>query len=378
MKEIAIDGDIGYGWWSDSGVTAKGIEEQLKGIDTGEDIKITINSPGGSVYEGIVIFNLIRDYAKTHPVSVRINCIALSIASYIALAARTVDRNAKITASENSIVMIHNPWGVAWGDYRQFKKEADYFEKLAAVYGSVHTAVSGKSEKEIREAMDAETYYIGKEIEAAGFSNDWEEITDGRDNETNMSAAARDGMIINAKLAVGKTIEKAQAAKNKNDAAYNDSLKKAVALYYEISKPPAPESAGKEAEIKVIGGIMKPEELLAQHKECYDAVFALGEKAAVEKERRRVAAHIARGKKIGALDIALKHIQGGAEITDEAVNEEYFSAAVDAKRAAARNADDPPPLDTGGCGGDADDARLAAAFDKGYRAGKNGYEGGGI
>jgi ATP-dependent protease ClpP protease subunit len=105
MKKIVIDGEIGYDWWADSGVTAKSVQKQLEGLVDGEDIEIEINSPGGSVYEGAVIFNLIRDTAQAHQVSVRINCLALSIASYIALAARTVDGDSKITASDNSIIL---------------------------------------------------------------------------------------------------------------------------------------------------------------------------------------------------------------------------------------------------------------------------------
>jgi ATP-dependent Clp protease protease subunit len=118
MKEVLIEGDIGYSYWDNSGVTAKSVKKQLSGLGDGEEINIIINSPGGSVYEGIVIFNFIRDCAKTHPISVKVNCIAMSMASYIMLAPRTIDRNAKITVSENSVVMIHNPWGFAWGDYR--------------------------------------------------------------------------------------------------------------------------------------------------------------------------------------------------------------------------------------------------------------------
>jgi ATP-dependent protease ClpP protease subunit len=178
MKELLIDGDIGYSFWDDSGVTVKSVAKQLEGLEDGEDIKITVNSPGGSVYEGIVIFNLIRDYAKTHPVAVRINCMAMSMASYIALAARTVDKNAVITVSDNSVVMIHNPLIHTWGDYRQLKKDADYLEKLAAVYAAVHAAVSGKSENDIRAAMDDETYYVGKEIQDAGFANDFEVLSE--------------------------------------------------------------------------------------------------------------------------------------------------------------------------------------------------------
>jgi ATP-dependent protease ClpP protease subunit len=373
MKEVFIDGEIGYCFWDGSGVTAKSVESQLGGIADDEDITITVNSPGGSVYEGIVIFNLIRDYAKTHPVTVRINCMAMSMASYIALAARTVNKNSKIIASENSLFMIHNPHAFTKGDYRQLKKDADYLEKLAAVYGSVHAAVSGKSETEIRAAMDEGTYYVGREIQDAGFANDWEEIT-GEKNEglDEMAASARDSLIISAKLAFDRTMEKARDAKEKNAAAYRDGLQKAAALYQTTQKPPAeplaeprPEEGGA---IETRGGFMKPEELLAQDKGCYEAVFALGEKAALEKERSRIAAHIRLGEKTNAMDIAMKHIRGGASVTDEAVNDEYLEAAMDRKRIDARNADDPPPVNTGSDdGGGMDDEKIAAAFEHGLK-----------
>ncbi|MDR2509243.1 MAG: Clp protease ClpP [Spirochaetaceae bacterium] len=143
MKEVKLDGDIGYSWFGDS-VTAKTVEAQLEGIAQGEEIQISINSPGGSVYEGILIFNLIRDYAKAHPVSVRITGIAMSAASYIALAARTVDKDAKITASENSVFMIHHPWAYSIGNFEQLQKDADYLEKLSGVFSSVYAFVAGK------------------------------------------------------------------------------------------------------------------------------------------------------------------------------------------------------------------------------------------
>jgi hypothetical protein len=110
---------------------------------------------------------------------------------------------------------------------------------------------------------------------------------------------------------------------------------------------------------------MKSEELLVQDKACYEAVFALGEKSALEKERGRVAAHIRRGEKVKAMDIALKHIQGGTSVTDEEVNEEYFTAAVDRRREADRLGDNAPPLAFGGDGEGEDDAKLEAAFTRG-------------
>jgi len=59
MKTVKIDGEIGYSWWTGSGVTAKTVKQQLEGIRDGEEIEVEIDSPGGSVYEGVRIFNLI-------------------------------------------------------------------------------------------------------------------------------------------------------------------------------------------------------------------------------------------------------------------------------------------------------------------------------
>jgi ATP-dependent protease ClpP protease subunit len=375
MKEVLIDEDIGFSWWDGSGITAKGIQEQLKELADGEDIKITINSTGGSVYEGIVIFNLIRDYAKTHAVSVHINCMAMSIASYIALAARTVDKNAAVYVSENSIVVIHNPYSWASGDYRKFQKQADYLEKLAVIYGAVHASVSGKSEKEIRAAMDAETFYVGKEIQDMGFANHFEEISETAQDENapgEYSASARDRLIINAKIAIDKTMAKEREAGIKNAAAYNSGLEKAAALFV----PKTPEAPNKRPGEEInLGGSMTPEELLAKDKGLYDAVFALGEKAGTEKERARVNAHLLLGEKAESLALAAKHIKAGVSTSDETAQAEYYAAAMDKARIEARNADNVGDVRTGGeKGGAADDEKLNAAFDLGYSGKKVGGE----
>jgi ATP-dependent protease ClpP protease subunit len=366
MKKVMIDQEIGYDWWTDSGITAKGIEKQLEGLADGEDIEIEINSPGGSVYEGVVIFNLIRDAAKTHPVSVRINAIAMSMASYIALAARTVNRAAKITVCDNSVVMIHNPWGIAIGDYRELQKDADYFEKLASMYGSVHAAVSGQPEKKIRKAMDDETYYVGREIVDAGFANFFDPIVmDGAEQGNGgITVNNRDSLIINAKIKDGQVREQALAAKKENGQAFHDDLEKAAALFNPIPKPLAAQGAKPGEKINGLGGSMKPEDLLAQDKACYDAVFALGEKAALEKERARTNAHIMLGKTAGSLDIAMKHIQSGASTSAEDVQAEYFAERLKKGQIDARTGDDPPPVNTGSDKGD--EAKIEAAFDAGF------------
>jgi len=375
MKTVNIEGDIGYSWWDGSGVTAKKVKEQLEGISSGEDIEVIINSPGGSVYEGCVIFNLIRDYAKNgHPIATRINCRALSMGAYIAHAARTVDKNAVVSVCENSVYMIHNPWMYTWGDYRELKKDAEYLEKLAAMYGSVQSAISGKTEKTIRKAMDETSYYVGKEIVDERFANNFDAIIQGESgSESGTGIIARDNLIINAKFAFDKTVENAIAAGKKNGEAYRSDLKKAAAFFqgYRASAPGL--MATPEAEPNTNnknepdGGEenMTPKELQAKNKDCYEAVFALGKEAALEEERARVQAHIMLGKEAGALELAVKYIEGGQSSMDEKIRAEYVAANMRKDRIDARNQDDPGDINTGDDEGGADSAALVNAFKAG-------------
>jgi ATP-dependent protease ClpP protease subunit len=368
MKEILIDGEIGYDWWADSGNTGKTVAAQLEGLAPGEEVHVTVNSPGGSVYEGAVIFNLLRDTAKTHPVSVRVNSIAMSMGSYIVLAARTVDKNMKVTVCDNSVVMIHNPWTYTWGDYRDLKKEAEYLEKLAAMYGSVHSFVSGKPDSEIRQAMDGETFYVGKEIFDAGFANDYEAVAPDPDADgTGAAGAGRDGRIIGAKLRFDKAMQKAREAQNKKEA--KNDLLKAAAVFQPAGKTNDAESAAGGAippSLKnTAGGKMKGEELLAQDKSCYDEVYAKGAAEALEKERARVAAHIKMGETVGNLKAACKFIKEGKSFLDEAVHAEYMALSIDKNRYDARLADNQEGLGFAGESGGGDGEKIAAAFKAG-------------
>jgi ATP-dependent protease ClpP protease subunit len=366
MKEILIDGEIGYDWWADSGNTGKTVAAQLEGLAPGEEARVTVNSPGGSVYEGAVIFNLLRDTAKTHPVSVRVNSVAMSMGSYIALAARTVDKNMKVTVCDNSVVMIHNPWTCACGDYRDLKKEAEYLEKLAAMYGSVHSFVSGKPGPEIRQAMDGETFYVGKEILDAGFANDYEAVSPDPDPEPDEAGAigsGRDGRITGAKL----RFDKAREAQNREEA--KNDLLNAAAIFQPAGKTNDTEGAAGGAIPPSLnntaGGKMKGEELLAQDESCYGEAYAKGAAEALEKERARVAAHIKMGGKVGNLQAACKFIGEGKSFLDEAVQAEYMALSIDKNRYDARLADNQEGLGFAGESGGGDGEKIAAAFKAG-------------
>ena len=155
MTTIKIDEEIGY--W---GISASVINRQLN--EASGDITVEISSPGGSVYEGIAIFNAIKAYDKGEVTTVIVS-LAASMASIIALAGDT------IKAYDNSLYMIHNASMWAGGDARELRKKADHLESITNMLAKNYVSKSGKSEKEITKLLDEETWFYGSEIMDAGF-----------------------------------------------------------------------------------------------------------------------------------------------------------------------------------------------------------------
>lgn len=156
MNEIIIDGDIG--WW---GVDASFVRNELANMSG--DVTIKLDSPGGSVTEGIGIYNAIRDYNKGS-VTVEVMAVAASIASYFAMAAD------KVKVCDNSIFMIHNAWMPAVGDHRELRKAADIAEGLTSLIAKSYTQRTGRDD--IAYLMDAESYFYGEAIVAEGFADE--------------------------------------------------------------------------------------------------------------------------------------------------------------------------------------------------------------
>ncbi len=353
--KLAIDNYIGS--WD--GISAKQIEETLAGLKDGEYIELVINSPGGDVYEGIAIFNAIREAAKTHSVSVKINGLAASMASYIALAARTVDDNAVVKVSDNSIFMIHNPYTIGYGDYKDFEKTAGYLKQLAGVLSGVYQSVSQKSEKVVRDLMDETTFFVGNEICENGFANEFEKIAVPENEDT--IPENRDTLIVNAKLKIKNCYEELKKHTEKDGGA---SLEKAAALL-QIQKVEN-KTSDTNNPIQTNGGNMNGEELKAKDTACYNEVFALGEKAATEKERVRVNAHLRLAAKCGAHELAAKFIQEGKAVSDEDVQAAYVDFAMTKAQVQNRMDDNPPTTHTETAETDADEKALMAEFDKGF------------
>ena len=157
--EISIYDEIGF--W---GVSAASFAQDLK--DCGNNIKqinLHIHSPGGDVFDGIAIYNLL----KNHPanVTVYIDGLAASMASVIAMAGN------EVIMPENAMMMIHKPWGIQGGDAEDMRKYADLLDKVENTLIPAYASKTGKTPEELAEMLSAETWLNGRECVEQGFAD---------------------------------------------------------------------------------------------------------------------------------------------------------------------------------------------------------------
>lgn len=153
---------IGEDWWSGGGITAKGVASQLRAIGD-RPVEVQINSPGGDMFEGIAIYNVLREHPQ--PITVKVMGMAASAASVIAMAGDTVEIGAA------SFIMIHNCWVLAMGNRHDMRETADFLEPFDAAMVDVYAARTGQKTAEIAKWMDAETFMSGSQAIERGFAD---------------------------------------------------------------------------------------------------------------------------------------------------------------------------------------------------------------
>ena len=155
VATIDIYDEIGY-----FGITAKDFLEDVKSIGN-KDLHIRMNCVGGSVIDGLAIYNILKSHQGY--VTVSIEGIAASMGSVIALAGDD------IKMAENAYFMIHNPWGGAMGEAEEMRKTADLLDKMKSNLLSIYHHKTQLSEETLTEMMDAETWMDGQEALDKGF-----------------------------------------------------------------------------------------------------------------------------------------------------------------------------------------------------------------
>mgnify|MGYP000981224714 CR=1 FL=1 len=139
--------------WFDPSLTAKELCQSVAAIDT-DEIVLHLSSPGGSMSDGIAIYNALA----SHPASVRsvVEGWTGSIATVVALAADP----GKVAMFDNTMWMIHHPWGVQVGNAAAMRDYAEYLDRCSALMQRVYLGRVTKSEEELLAALDAETQLV--------------------------------------------------------------------------------------------------------------------------------------------------------------------------------------------------------------------------
>lgn len=158
---ISVFDVIGQDYWGE-GVTAKRIAGALRSMN-GADVTVNINSPGGDMFEGLTIYNLLREYQGK--VTVKVLGLAASAASIIAMAGDDIQ------IGRGAFLMIHNCWVVAIGNRHDFSAMVEYLEPFDNAMADIYSARSGLDSDSVKQMMDGETYIGGSDAIEKGLAD---------------------------------------------------------------------------------------------------------------------------------------------------------------------------------------------------------------
>jgi ATP-dependent Clp protease protease subunit len=229
---VSIYDVIGEDWWTGGGFTAKRMGAALRSIGA-NPVTVKINSPGGDMFEGIAIYNLLRD----HPAKVTIEVMgwAASAASIIAMAGD------EIRMGLGTFMMVHNAWGVVIGNRHDMRDGAELFDGFDSAIADIYEARTGMDRKAIVKLMDAETFMGPSEAVKNGFAD---VIDDTRTPPTEASASSKPDRAIMARRKVEAAL--ARAGLSRGDR--SDVLAELTATQRDASRPdPATRDAGPSA-----------------------------------------------------------------------------------------------------------------------------------
>ena len=161
-RTLFLNGTIAEESWFDDDVTPQLFKDELNS-GTG-DITVWINSPGGDCVAAAQIYNMLSNYKGK--VTVKIDGIAASAASVIAMAGDTV------LVSPVSMLMIHNPATIAWGDHAEMQKAIDMLSEVKESIINAYVLKTGLSRPKLSHLMDAETWMDANKAVELGFADE--------------------------------------------------------------------------------------------------------------------------------------------------------------------------------------------------------------
>jgi len=159
---ITMYEDIGEDFWTGGGVTAKKVTSQLRAIGD-RPVEVHVNSPGGDMFEGIAIYNVLREHPQQ--VTIKVMGMAASAASVIAMAGDTVQ------IGVSSFIMIHNCWVMAMGNRHDMQAVSEWLAPFDQAMADLYVARTKSAAADVGKWMDAETWMSGTTAIARGFAD---------------------------------------------------------------------------------------------------------------------------------------------------------------------------------------------------------------
>lgn len=160
-RTLLLDGEISdETWWGDE-VTPQMFRSELNAAEG--DITLWINSPGGDCYAAAQIYNMLKEYPGK--VAVKIDGIAASAASVVAMAGATVE------ISPVGMLMIHNPATISIGDTHEMERTITFLSEIKESIINAYELKTGQSRTKISQLMDAETWMNAKKAVELGFAD---------------------------------------------------------------------------------------------------------------------------------------------------------------------------------------------------------------
>jgi ATP-dependent Clp protease, protease subunit len=167
VSEILLYGPIGESFWDENAISAVQFSDKLKELPaTTKEIHLRVNSPGGSVFDGMTIYERLKaEKKKGRKVVAYVDGLAASIASVIIMAAD------EVIVGDGSMVMIHKPLVGTFGNSIELERMISILDKIEEQMISIYSKKTGQSRLEISQALINETYYTSEEAIEIGLAD---------------------------------------------------------------------------------------------------------------------------------------------------------------------------------------------------------------
>ncbi|AQZ46139.1 ATP-dependent Clp protease proteolytic subunit ClpP [Paenibacillus larvae subsp. larvae] len=165
--ELTLYGNVSeYSWWGDD-ITPQQFRDDLYALGEVDDITVRLNSPGGDVFAGLHIYQVLKEHKAK--VTVRVEGFAGSIASVIAMAGD------QVIMPKGSIMMVHNPWTFTMGEASDLRQTADILDTIRDALVEVYMTKTGLQEDELNALLDSETWMTSAQAVEKGFADEEEQ-----------------------------------------------------------------------------------------------------------------------------------------------------------------------------------------------------------